>query len=327
MSTSTSKVAIPESQVLGIARAARYSFSDCARRLIWVPGVAQERSPLVVACSPLFPIAVKFAVYPIDRGRMLMQTQWAPGVEQRNLRLSGVWQSLREACKTEGYLSPWRGFATTCFRWGPYQCLNLAAKDFLASRLQAVRPYSREQQFSQYFASKFLVGATAGIASAALWGYPLDVIRQHLATHNAAQRASAIGVTRNVWRTQGMLGFYRGFGGGCAGLAIFRGVQLGGWDIVKEWYGKEEWRRQTSLSHFLHAQAISIVGSLCSYPVDTVCRNVVRSASGISYSACIASGTKRGGGYLCFLYTGFSARIASSFVNGAILECWDITKS
>eukprot|EP00427_Karlodinium_veneficum_P061569 CAMPEP_0169386944 /NCGR_PEP_ID=MMETSP1017-20121227/45070_1 /TAXON_ID=342587 /ORGANISM="Karlodinium micrum, Strain CCMP2283" /LENGTH=197 /DNA_ID=CAMNT_0009488281 /DNA_START=16 /DNA_END=606 /DNA_ORIENTATION=- len=188
------------------------------------------------SCSSLLcqlvPVTVKFVVYPIDRARILIQTQCAPGVIQGEAQFRGVWQSLKYVCQTEGWKSPWRGFATTCLRWAPYQCLNLAAFDFISGSVPA---YSREKHPFSYFSSKLFIGALAGVGSAAVWGYPLDVVRQHLATHNAVKPASAVFVIQRIRREQGFLGFYRGFSAGCAGLAIFRAVQLGGWDIVKEW--------------------------------------------------------------------------------------------
>lgn len=285
-----------------------------------------ERSP---GYFQLLPVAAKFFVYPIDRARMSIQTQWAPAPDMKTVvQWNGVWaevfQSLRLFLE-KGQLQPWRGFGTTCLRWGPYQYLNLASKD----KITRLAPcYSREQHWGKYFTTKLLVGASAGVFSALVWGYPLDVIRQHLATNSEKQEFRY--VVSRVWKNQGLRGFYRGFFGDCAGLAIFRGVQLGGWDVLKEWYGKDAWHRKSTSTHFLHAQAISILASFSTYPVDTIRRNVIRSRSGISYIACIraclCSGVKMGGGCRHFFYAGFSARIASSFVNGIVLECWDIAK-
>jgi len=260
---------------------------------------------------------------------MLLQTQWAPGAVPLDINLewhgfSSVLQRSTESLNIERLRAPWRGFGTTCLRWGPYQFLNLWTKDVLTNYVPIS---SHDQHRSVYFATKFIIGATAGVLSALVWGYPLDVIRQHLATHNAIKPALASNVILEVWQKHGMLGFYRGFLGDCTGLAIFRGVQLGGWDAVKDWYGKDAWHKQSMLSHFLHAQGISLLGSLCSHPVDTIRRNVIRSGSGISYMDCLSSGVKMGGGYMRYFYAGFSARIASSFVNGVMLECWDRTKT
>ena len=179
--------------------------------------------------------------------------------------------------------------------------------------------YSKTDEYGKYFASKVGSGAATGVGTALVWAYPLDVMRQQLATKNAGTWRNA---GRTVLQEHGLRGFYRGFVMDAPGLMVFRGVQLGGWDLIKDHYGPA-WQEKGTLSRFGHAMVISMFGSVFSYPCDTIRRNLISSAKASSYADVFRSGVASAGGLRMFFYAGFSARIMSSVVNGALLEGFD----
>ena len=144
-------------------------------------------------------------------------------------------------------------------------------------------------------------------------------MRQTLATKNSLTWQKT---ATDIYGTYGIKGFYRGFTIDAPGLMIFRGVQLGGWDLVKDYYGSE-WDTKTRTTRFMHGQAISLIGSCCSYPYDTLRRNLICTEGADSYREVLRSGIIKSGGVRAFFYAGFSARILSSFVNGGLLEGFD----
>ena len=213
-------------------------------------------------------------------------------------------------------LSPWRGVTPTLVRWLPSQYLVLFLKDMLSGWLPN---YSKEDSYGKYIAGKLGSGAATGIISALVWAYPLDVMRQQLATKNSGSWRSA---ASQIYAANGLQGFYRGFMIDAPGLMIFRGVQLGGWDLVKDHHG-EEWDKKSRASKFLHGQTISLMGSVCSYPYDTLRRNLICIENATSYREVLKAGILGSGGVRAFFYAGFSARVLSSFVNGGLLEGFD----
>ncbi|KAJ9443760.1 Mitochondrial ADP/ATP translocase, partial [Diplonema papillatum] len=218
--------------------------------------------------------------------------------------------------KMEGFLSAWRGASPTIIRWLPSQYIVLFLKDYIS----AVIPSCKKQDgYGKYFANKVGSGAATGVINALIWAYPLDVVRQQLATKNTHTWRNAVS---SVYNAHGLRGFYRGFMMDAPGLMIFRGVQLGGWDLVKDHYGSS-WNEKTRVDRFMHGQVISLMGSVMSYPWDTVRRNLISCDQNGSYSEVYRSGVATAGGLRRFLYAGFSARVLSSVVNGALLEGFD----
>eukprot|EP01063_Lacrimia_lanifica_P024751 TRINITY_DN325_c0_g1_i3.p1 TRINITY_DN325_c0_g1~~TRINITY_DN325_c0_g1_i3.p1 ORF type:complete len:305 (+),score=129.26 TRINITY_DN325_c0_g1_i3:72-986(+) len=289
--------------------------ADAAVEKAW--GVAKDVGNFAL-CQAV-PCSVKLAAYPMERIRLLMQTQ------HTNTTFGKVsFKSLAATVshmkgEAQYFTAAWRGATPTLVRWGPSQYMHLFLKEHLSTKFPA---YNKKDQYGMWMASKVASGAATGILVAAVWAYPFDVIRQQLATKNSGSWQNA---GMEVYQRFGMRGFYRGFMMDAPGLAIFRGVQLGGWDVVKDHYGAR-WAEMSIASHFVHAQMISLSGSVCAYPWDTVRRNLIGMDKVVSYGEVLRSGVATAGGVRQFFYAGFTARIISSFVNGALLEGFDAWK-
>ncbi|KAJ9457356.1 hypothetical protein DIPPA_15508 [Diplonema papillatum] len=267
------------------------------------------------AATQSIPFGFKLLAYPVERIRLLMQTQHTNKTFE-----SSSFSSLRHTAshmKTEGMLSPWRGCTPTIIRWFPSQYLVLFLKDSISDVFPT---YNKKTEYTKYFCSKVGSGAATGVINAIVWAYPLDVVRQQLATKNALTWRNAV---TSIYQRHGLQGFYRGFVMDAPGLMLFRGVQLGGWDLVKDHYGNA-WEEKTRINRFAHGQVISLMGSVVAYPWDTVRRNLISmDVKGSSYSEVYRTGVSTAGGLRKFFYAGFSARVLSSVVNGALLEAFD----
>lgn len=261
----------------------------------------------LAAATQLIPVGFKFALYPVERLRIALQTKHfaSHGGQSVQQIFGGVGlRSLPEL---------WRGFGTTILRWFIYQQLNLFFKDRVSESMPKV---SKEDGYAFYALTKVGAGAMAGLAAAAVWGYPLDVLRQELATSTRQGRGTAGDTLMAIYRERGLRGFYRGYMMDAPGLMMFRGVQLGGWDMVKEHYGKEAWENRTLGGRFLTAQIVSLSASIMSYPCDTWRRNLIRAKGGFTYGDILRQGRQQVGSgsfaTLRFLYSGFSVRVLSS---------------
>eukprot|EP00754_Rhynchopus_humris_P014645 Rhum_TRINITY_DN14404_c5_g1::Rhum_TRINITY_DN14404_c5_g1_i1::g.87921::m.87921/K05863/SLC25A4S, ANT; solute carrier family 25 (mitochondrial adenine nucleotide translocator), member 4/5/6/31 len=260
------------------------------------------------------PVGVKMALYPVERIRLLMQTQHLNSA-YKGVALSSAAKTVGQM-KIEGGFSAWKGMTPTLVRWFPSQYIHLFMKDVLSNAAPA---YSKQDQYAKYFATKVGSGAATGVGTALVWAYPLDVMRQQLATKNAGTWRNA---ASQVVKEHGFRGFYRGFLMDAPGLMIFRGVQLGGWDLIKDFYGKS-WSEKGTLDRFAHGMLISMMGSVFSYPCDTIRRNLISASKASSYGEVFRTGVATAGGLRRFFFAGFSARIMSSIVNGALLEGFD----
>eukprot|EP01065_Artemidia_motanka_P045233 TRINITY_DN65_c9_g1_i1.p1 TRINITY_DN65_c9_g1~~TRINITY_DN65_c9_g1_i1.p1 ORF type:complete len:306 (+),score=71.67 TRINITY_DN65_c9_g1_i1:115-1032(+) len=271
------------------------------------------RGVAVMATTQSVPVAVKFALYPMERFRLVLQTKHMATGGNAVSDIFTKPRSLGDVTQL------WRGFGTTSVRWFVYQQVNFAFKDFYSGVLPQCN--SRDGYFT-YAVSKIGAGAAAGLSAAFFWGYPLDVVRQALATSTHANSGNWLTTVEGIYKTHGIRGFYRGYCMDAPGLMIFRGVQLGGWDMIKDHYGPEEWEKKSWLGRFWRGQIISLVGSSLSYPWDTWRRNLIRSHES-RYMDVLRAGVDAAGGYRRFFYCGFSVRMLSSVVNGALLEAYD----
>eukprot|EP01060_Flectonema_neradi_P002918 TRINITY_DN1182_c0_g3_i2.p1 TRINITY_DN1182_c0_g3~~TRINITY_DN1182_c0_g3_i2.p1 ORF type:complete len:287 (+),score=43.23 TRINITY_DN1182_c0_g3_i2:45-905(+) len=258
------------------------------------------------------PLTVKVAAYPLERMRMLMQVQ-ATNTTFEKSSFKSIFHTLRHFKSENNWLSPWRGAPTTIVRWLPTQYIILS----LHHHMKGCIP---ESTGKGGYGARFLSGAVTALAASLIWSYPLDVIRQQVATREAGTwRHSAY----RVYELHGIRGYYRGFLINTPGLMTFRAIQLGGWDLVKEHYGKEAWDKKSRPVKIFHGQLISLLGSLLGYPYDTIRRNVISYDGNGSTIELVKRGILRSGGIRSFLYAGYSARVLSSVVNGGLLEGFD----
>eukprot|EP01065_Artemidia_motanka_P014696 TRINITY_DN1853_c1_g1_i3.p1 TRINITY_DN1853_c1_g1~~TRINITY_DN1853_c1_g1_i3.p1 ORF type:complete len:319 (+),score=45.95 TRINITY_DN1853_c1_g1_i3:112-1068(+) len=273
------------------------------------------RSSVHFAAVQSVPVVVKLILYPVDRVRVAWQTNRSG---QGGIRLNNLRSSPQDLLNQNGLIGVWRGFGTTLFRWYTYQNLCFCLKDTVAG---VCPKYTRDTPLL-YFASKVGAGSAAGVAASLLWGYPLDVLKQRLATSRPDSGGLAH-TARQVYRDHSVAGFYRGFAVDIPGVVVFRGVQLGGWDAVRDAYGAE-WESAGAAHRTLIAQAVTVAASAAGYPYDTVRRNLMRSAeAGASYREVLRQGVASMGGYRRFLYAGFMVRQLGSCVNGALLSAYD----
>ncbi|KAM0789627.1 hypothetical protein ACM66B_000432 [Microbotryomycetes sp. NB124-2] len=149
---------------------------------------------------------------PVEHIRIRLQTQ-RPTTEGKVL-FSGPLDALKKIYKTDGVRGIYHGQATTVLReLHGYGCYFAFYEALVASEMQ--RHHITRKELPLTSAAGY--GACAGIF---MWlcAYPLDVIKSKLQTDGLPSQAGtpakrysgAIDCTRQLWREQGVKGFFRG---------------------------------------------------------------------------------------------------------------------
>jgi solute carrier family 25 (adenine nucleotide translocator) protein 4/5/6/31 len=216
----------------------------------------------------------KTAVAPIERIKLLLQTQDANAKITSDKKYKGIVDCLVRVPKEEGVSAFWRGNLANVIRYFPTQALNFAFKD---TYKKVFCPFNPKTDFWKFFFGNLASGGAAG-ATSLMVVYPLDFARTRLAADvgkGAADRQFT-GLTDclgKIYRSDGMKGLYQGFGVSVLGIIIYRACYFGGYDTLKRVLFSDG--KTSILFKFFVAQIVTGVSGLVSYPLDTVRRRLM----------------------------------------------------
>lgn len=172
-------------------------------------------------------------------------------------------------------LSFWRGNLANVIRYFPTQALNFAFKD--KYKQVFLGGVDKHTQFWRYFLGNLASGGAAG-ATSLCFVYPLDFARTRLAADvgKGPQNREFSGLANcitKIFKSDGLLGLYRGFSVSVQGIIIYRAAYFGFFDTAK---GMLPDPKNTPLViSWMIAQAVTMVSGIISYPFDTVRRRMM----------------------------------------------------
>jgi len=213
-------------------------------------------------------------VAPIERVKLLLQTQDANAKITADKKYKGIVDCLVRVPKEEGFSAFWRGNLANVIRYFPTQALNFAFKD---TYKKVFCPFNPKTDFWKFFMGNLASGGAAG-ATSLMVVYPLDFARTRLAADvgkGAAERQFQ-GLTdclSKVYKSDGLKGLYQGFGVSVLGIIAYRACYFGGYDTLKRILFSDG--KSSIFFKFLVAQAVTGVSGLVSYPLDTVRRRLM----------------------------------------------------
>jgi solute carrier family 25 (adenine nucleotide translocator) protein 4/5/6/31 len=217
----------------------------------------------------------KTAVAPIERVKLLLQVQHVSKQIAVENQYKGMVDCFVRIPREQGILSYWRGNLANVIRYFPTQALNFAFKDkFKQVFLGGV---DQKTQFWRFFLGNLASGGAAGAASLC-FVYPLDFARTRLAADvgkGATQREfSGLGnCLVKIFKSDGLVGLYRGFGVSVQGIIIYRAAFFGCYDTAK---GMLPDPKNTPLViSWMIAQTVTTCAGIISYPFDTVRRRMM----------------------------------------------------
>jgi len=218
----------------------------------------------------------KTAVAPIERVKLLLQVQASSTQIKPEDRYTGIANCFVRVSREQGFLSLWRGNLANVIRYFPTQALNFAFKDtFKNFFMKGIDP---KTQFWKFAAGNIAAGSAAGAASLC-FVYPLDFARTRLAADvgkGKTRQFTGLGnCIATIYKTDGVLGLYRGFVVSIQGIIVYRGAFFGLFDTAKAYVPKTfvGWRR--IIANWAVAQTVTAIAGVISYPFDTVRRRMM----------------------------------------------------
>jgi len=232
----------------------------------------------------------KTTVAPIERVKLLLQVQHTSKQITEAQRYKGMVDCFVRIPREQGFLSFWRGNLANVIRYFPTQALNFAFKDkYKQIFLGGV---DKNKQFVRYFLGNLASGGAAG-ATSLCFVYPLDFARTRLAADvgKLGQRefTGLVDCLFKTFKSDGVVGLYRGFGVSVQGIIIYRATYFGFFDTAK---GMLPDPKNTPLVvSWAIAQVVTTVAGIISYPLDTVRRRMMmqsgRKGADIMYTSTI----------------------------------------
>ncbi|XP_050295518.1 ADP,ATP carrier protein 1-like [Anthonomus grandis grandis] len=217
----------------------------------------------------------KTAVAPIERVKLLLQVQAASKQISEAQKYKGIIDCFIRIPKEQGFLSYWRGNLANVIRYFPTQALNFAFKD--TYKRWFLDGVDKKTQFWRYFAGNLASGGAAG-ATSLCFVYPLDYARTRLGadvgkTTKERQYHGMIDCIVKTFKSDGLMGLYRGFNVSVQGIIMYRAAYFGCFDTAKE--SLPDPKNTPVYISFLIAQTVTMVSGLVSYPLDTVRRRMM----------------------------------------------------
>jgi len=217
----------------------------------------------------------KTAVAPIERVKLLLQVQHASKQITADQRYKGMVDCFVRIPKEQGFLAFWRGNLANVIRYFPTQALNFAFKD--KYKQVFLGGVDKKTQFWRFFLGNLASGGAAG-ATSLCFVYPLDFARTRLAADvgkgAGGREFSGLGnCLSKIYKADGLIGLYRGFGVSVQGIIIYRAAFFGFFDTAK---GMLPDPKNTPLViTWMIAQSVTTVAGIVSYPFDTVRRRMM----------------------------------------------------
>eukprot|EP01015_Nassula_variabilis_P020033 TRINITY_DN343_c0_g1_i12.p1 TRINITY_DN343_c0_g1~~TRINITY_DN343_c0_g1_i12.p1 ORF type:complete len:325 (-),score=73.03 TRINITY_DN343_c0_g1_i12:117-1091(-) len=216
----------------------------------------------------------KTVVAPLERVKLLLQTQDV-NLKLNDRKYKGFADCFLRCVREEGTISLWRGNWANVLRYFPTQAFNFAFKEryqkFFCNYDPKVDPW-------KFFLGNLMAGGSAG-ASSMVFVYPLDFARTRLGVDigkqaNERQFRGLSDCLGQIYKSDGVVGLYRGFAISVFSIFIYRSLYFGCYDAGKAFIFKDK-QHQSIIIRFLFAQFVTTFSEFLSYPFDTVRRRLM----------------------------------------------------
>jgi len=219
----------------------------------------------------------KTIVAPIERVKLLLQTQDANSQMKGETPYKGIFDCFIRVNKEQGFASFWRGNTVNIIRYFPTQALNFAFKDTYKEIF--IGDTDPKTHFWKFFAGNLAAGGGAG-ATSLIFVYPLDFARTRLGADIGSEKQGkkrkfkGLGdVIRKVHKADGVKGLYNGFGVSVVGIIVYRAAFFGAFDTAKTVLLKDPENTNVFVKWAI-AQTVTTGAGILSYPFDTVRRRM-----------------------------------------------------
>lgn len=161
-------------------------------------------------------------IHPIDVIKTRLQ---ASGDGTRNYKDLGIRGTISIMKNKEGILSFWKGIPAAWMREASYTSIRLG----LYEPIKKVMGVTQNSMFLM----KFTAGSLAG-ALGSLVGNPFDVLKTRLMTSENKNTPSLKELSKELYKSQGFSGFYRGIEANLARSCVLNGTKMSCYDQISQ---------------------------------------------------------------------------------------------
>jgi len=235
--------------------------------------MSQENFFLNFMLGGISGVIAKTICAPIERVKLIMQTQDTnPKITRK---YTGMVDCFARVAKEEGFWALWRGNWANVVRYFPTQAFNFAFKD---AYQKIFNPYNKHVNPYKWFVGNLLSGGMAG-ASSMVFVYPLDFARTRLGVDmgkEASERQfkGLMDCAFKIFKSDGLVGLYRGFAVSVVGIFVYRAFYFGCYDTGKDLLLTGS-LKDSIIIKFFFAQLVVMSSETLSYPLDTVRRRMM----------------------------------------------------
>ena len=211
----------------------------------------------------------KTATAPLERLKILFQVQGMSRADLVKPKYTSINQALLLVVREEGALALWKGNGANVLRVIPVYGLKFAFNDTIKALVAG--PQKRSLDMAQLL----WVGTLAGLLQTALT-YPLETVRTRL-TLGPEQGVRYAGIAdcfRQMVRTEGWSGLFKGFGPTMVSGAPYTGIQMTSYEMLKRSTG------DGFLWSLMNGAISGLIAQTVTYPGDTVRRRMQNNGAG-----------------------------------------------
>jgi len=157
------------------------------------------------------------STYPLE----LIRTRLT--VQSKNQKsYTGIWNAFTTISRTEGPRALFKGYGMSCIGFIPYLSINFYVFNYLKDKTnQSGNPLINLNN-----------GCIAGTTAISIT-YPTDLIRRRLQMDKGT-RSNMITCVKDIYKTQGFRGFYKGYLTGIGKVAPMSGITFMSYEILKK---------------------------------------------------------------------------------------------
>jgi len=198
------------------------------------------------------------ATAPLDRLKVFLQVHGKS-------HFCSIKHCLSHMLNEGGVRSLWRGNGINVLKIAPESALKFMAYEYAKRRLRG----DSDREVSIY--ERFAAGSFAGTFSQTVI-YPMEVLKTRLALRRTGQYKGMVDAAMKIYRTEGLLAFYKGYVPNLLGIIPYAGIDLAVYETLKKRYlaHHDQTENPGVLVLLACGTASSTCGQIASYPLALV---------------------------------------------------------
>jgi len=207
-------------------------------------------------------------IHPIDVVKTRLQV--SNDLSKINYKSLGLVGSVKTIYKNEGIGAFWKGIKAAWLRESTYTSLRLGLYEPI-KQLMGVNNKSG-------FGEKFIAGSLAG-AIGSIFGNPFDVVKTRLMATEEVKTHSFTQIFKNIYRTEGFEGFYKGLNANIMRACVLNGTKMACYDQIKEYIILQGFDSKSILTQFVAALCSGFFMAVTVTPFDMVRTQLMNSSN------------------------------------------------